>query len=381
MKIAYCIPSLYYPGGMERVLTLKVNYLVETYGYEVHIILTDGKTRRPYYSLNPSVRIHQLDVNYDHLYGKLLPQRIWGYFVKQRQFKSRLNICLNQIKPDMTISLLRREINFISKMTDGSIKIGEIHFNKSNYREFSNNKFPHFVQKEVRQYWMGQLIRKLRRLKRFVVLSEEDAKEWVELSNVEVISNPLSFNPDKQSSCDSKRVIADGRYMPQKGFDRLIPAWKLVAEQHPDWQLHIYGDGNRAVLESLIVANQVQTSCFLEHNVPNIVDKYCESSIFVLFSRFEGFGMVLTEAMICGVPPVSFACPCGPRDIIQNGQDGFLVANGNINGLADKICYLIEHEDIRKEMGIKAKENVKRYLPENIMPKWKVLFESVLASQ
>jgi glycosyltransferase involved in cell wall biosynthesis len=224
---------------MERVLTLKANYLVEVFGYEVHIILTDGKDKSPYYELNPSICLHQLDINYDYLYGLPLLKRITGYAKKQRCFKRKLDRCLNEIKPDITVSLLRRDINFISDMTDGSLKIGEIHFNKSNYRAFSDNKLPSFVQKLVRRYWMGQLIRKVSKLSRFVVLSHEDAAEWTELHNVAVISNPLSFYPDTQSLCNSKTAIAVGRYMPQKGFDLLLNAWRLVADKHPDWKLSI----------------------------------------------------------------------------------------------------------------------------------------------
>lgn len=377
IKIAYCIPSLYYPSGMERVLTLKANYFTEVFGYEIHIILTDGENKPPYYELHPNIIVHQLAINYDHLYGTPIHRRILGYFKKQRVFRKRLNECLNRIKPDITISLLRRDINFINKMTDGSIKLGEIHFNKSNYREFNLPKLPNSIKKLIKHFWMKQLIHKLRSLERFIVLSYEDAAEWTELNNVTVIHNPLSFIPNSHSDCSRKQVIAVGRYMPQKGFDRLISAWKIVSERHPDWILRIYGDGMREKLQKQIDTLEISKTCILEHSVRNVIDKYCESSIFVLSSRFEGFGMVITEAMVCGVPPIAFTCPCGPRDIIENNIDGILVENGDITGLADKICFLIENETVRKEMGIRARHDVERFRIEKIALQWKSLFESV----
>lgn len=381
MKIAYCIPALYYPSGMERVLTLKANYFAEVYGYEIHIILTDGKGRQPYYELHPSIIIHQLNIDYDELNGMPLYKKLPKYMAKQGLFKRKLKECLYEIRPDITISLLRRDINFINSVKDGSVKLGEIHFNKSNYRDFSNSRLPEFIRSMVRKYWKAQLIRQLRQLKRFIVLSHEDAQEWTELDNVEVIHNPLPFFPEQMSDGSRKQVIAVGRYVPQKGFDRLISAWQQVAQRHPDWVLRIYGDGMREQLQQQINELGITSSCILEPTVQNIVEKYCESSVFALSSRFEGFGMVIIEAMACGVPPVSFTCPCGPRDIIDDGKDGLLVEDGNIEQLAEKISYLIEHEDIRKEMGKQARMDVQRFRIENIAGQWKRLFEELVSDK
>ena len=191
-----------------------------------------------------------------------------------------------------------------------------------------------------------------------------------------MIHNPIITPTEGQSDCMAHQVIAAGRYAPQKGFDLLIEAWDIVHRKHSSWVLRIYGDGSlRDSFQQRIDELGMTDTCILEPTVPNIADKYCESSVFVLSSRFEGFGMVITEAMACGVPPVSFACPCGPRDIIDVGKDGLLAENGNIGQLAEKISYLIEHEDIRKEMGRQAKINAERFMMRNIAEQWKRLFE------
>ena len=226
---------------------------------------------------------------------------------------------------------------------------------------------------------MGKLIRELKKLDKFVVLTHEDAAFWPELNNVIVVPNPTSFFPDTVSDCTRKQVIAAGRYVDQKGFDRLISAWQKVSSRHPDWVLKIYGDGGgRESLQQQITELGLNENCILEHSVSDIAVKFQESSIFVLSSRYEGFGLVIVEAMSCGLPVVSFACHCGPRDIITEETDGFLVPEGDIDGLAEKINLLIEEDHFRKNMGKMARLKAENYKMEKVGVQWTALFESLL---
>lgn len=378
IRLAYCIPALYYPSGMERVLTLKANYLAQQ-RYEVHIILTDGGDRPPYFTLDPSIQLHQLHLDFEELYRYNFLRRVWLYRRRMARLKTELNRCLCALKPDITISLLRRDINVLNKMTDGSVKMGEIHFDRVHYRNFKVSWLPAKMNAYIEQRWISGLIRELRQLSKFVVLTHEDATFWPELKNVCVIPNPVSFFPDTVSDCSSKQVIAMGRYVGQKGFDRLITAWHTVAEKHPDWKLKIYGDGHlRGQLEHQAEMLGLTESCFLEHSVTDVVSKFCESSVFVLSSRFEGFGLVLVEAMACGLPGVSFACHCGPRDIISEGKDGFLVPDGDTEALAERINYLIEHEELRQKMGKAARLKAAEFQLDRIGAQWINLFESLV---
>ena len=378
-KIVYCIPSLHFPSGMERVLTLKANYFADVLGYKIYIILTDNKDKEPYYKLSPKIKLINIDINFDTNWRLPIYKRTFSYLIKQIRYKRRLKELLFEIRPDITISTLRREINFLNSIKDGSKKIGEIHFSRTHYRNMESNGKENVLKRLISKLWMYQLIRELKKLSMFVTLSSEDNDRWSEIKKRTYIYNPLSFFPDKTSECNTKQVIAVGRYTYQKGFDMLIESWKYVKEKHPDWVLKIYGGGERKSYFELRDRLGLEDNVFLEPSTDNIIDKYCESSFFVLSSRFEGFGMVITEAMACGLPAVSFTCPSGPKDIIKDGEDGLWVENGNIKEMAEKISFLIENEELRKEMGRKARINVERFKIENIAKQWEDLFNKVLS--
>jgi glycosyltransferase involved in cell wall biosynthesis len=376
-RIAYCIPSLDHSGGMERVLTTKANYLAEQFGYDVSIIITDDKGAKPYFLLSKKIHIIQLDVNIDCLWKYPIWKRLYLYWKKMRIYKRRLEKCLNHLQPDITISLLRREINFLNDIKDGSAKVGEIHFGRYKYRETNYDFLPGFINKWISNRWMSQLDQKIKQLDRFVVLTHEDANYWKGLSNLTVIPNPITIEKGTISDCTSKQVIAVGRYTYQKGFDLLITAWDTVHKKHPDWALNIYGGGNKEDLQTMVEKLGLGSTIKLNGPVNPIQEKYQESSIFVLSSRFEGLPLVLMEAMSMGLPSVSFTCPCGPKDIINDGKDGILCDNGNIKSLAAGLCQLIENEQLRKEMGQKAAQNIQRFSLDNIMNQWNDLLQVI----
>ena len=375
-KIVYCTPSLYIPGGVERVLTTKANYLADVAGYDITIVLTDGKGKEPYYPLSHKVKIIQLDINFEELWHLSFFKKIFVYLKKQRIFKKKLTDTLMELRPDITVSLLRREINFLTSIKDGSKKVGEIHVNKDHYRNFEGNNI-NIIKQLFSRWWMSNLINKLKKLDKFIVLTETDRKSWIELQNVLIIPNPLAIFPKETSSLDNKQVITVGRYAYEKGFEKLIESWEKVHKRHPDWILKIYGIDIIKNLTPIIQDKDLQGSIIPMDSTPQIYQAYQDSSIYVCSSRFEGFGMTLIEAMSCGVPCISFDCPHGPRNIITDGKNGYLVEPENVEALAERICHLIEHEELRKEMGKAARKRAEDFQEDKIMQKWVDLFENI----
>ena len=184
---------------------------------------------------------------------------------------------------------------------------------------------------------------------RFVVLTVESIAEW-KINNTIVIPNPLWFTCEKPSSLKSKKVIAAGRHTYEKGFDRMLLIWKKVVAKHPDWQLEIYGKSSesndlKVLAEKLNISNTV----VFQELVQAIDKKYVEASFYLTTSRFEGFGMVLIEAMASGLPCVAYDCPCGPRGILTQNEDGFLIENGNEEEYVKAVETLIKNETLRSK--------------------------------
>lgn len=233
------------------------------------------------------------------------------------------------------------------------------------------------------QYKMYNLIKRYRH---FVVLTEEDREAWGDLPNIRVIPNAISFSPTARSPLDSNRVIALGRITLQKDFKALIDIWQRLKQRQPSpgWRLSIFGDNSGKEAAKLLELSKklnILGSVEIRNPTQEVEKELLGSSILAMTSRYEGFGMVLIEAMSCGVPVLAFACKSGPRDIIRDGEDGFLIPVGNKAMFIEKLTLLINDPELLHRMGEAAARNVQRFSEEPVMARWITLFQESIAAQ
>lgn len=376
MKIVYCIQGTYNSGGMERVLANKINYLICNKGYDITIITTEQKGRKPFFSFHNSVSCIDLGINYGDDSSKGVICKGLSFLWKRRIHKQKLSEILLKIRPDIVISMFGGEVDFLPDIADGSKKILEIHFSKFFRIQYGRRG----LWRVVDWYRSKQDEQIVKRFDKFVVLTNEDKENWKDCKNIIVIHNFIINREGDGASLESKKAIAVGRLTYQKGYDRLIKAWKSVAEDYPDWYLDIYGNGelHNELLEEIEKENLID-KITIKASVLDIESVYLSSSFLILSSRYEGLPMVLLEAFAHGLPVVSYTCKCGPRDVISNMIDGLLIEEGNITALANGIKQMITNSSLRKEMGYNALQKVKKYSQSFVMEQWVDLFESLVS--
>ena len=373
MKIVYCIAGTCHSGGMERVLANKANYLAR-HGFEVVVVTTDQRGQPPFFPMDERIRTIDLGINYDDNNGKPFLDKLLRYPAKQARHKARLKAVLMEERPDVTVSMFNNDAGFIPDINDGSAKLLEIHFSK-----FKRLQYGRKGLWRLADWWRSRQDEKtVRRFDRFVVLTEEDKGYWGDLPNIEVIPNAVCGVGVAAASPESRKVVAVGRYTHQKGFERLVDAWHLLAPKFPDWTLDIIGDGEeRPLLLERIDCYELVGRVELRCPTKEIGTAYSGASIMAMTSRYEGLPMVLLEAQTVGLPVVSFACKCGPSEIVNDGVDGYLVAPGDVDAMADRLVRLMQDGALRRRMGARAFANAARFSTDAVMKQWMALFDSL----
>lgn len=326
--------------------------------------------------------MEDLGINYSVDNTRAPLAKILAYFRKRRLHKKRLTELLMREKADIVVSLYPSESSFIPEIRDGSKKVLELHYNKFFRLQYNRSGLLGLADR----FRTRQDERIVRKFDKFVVLTREDAGYWGALPNLEVIPNaaleiPGQARNDDSGACrqDCRRVIAVGRLDYQKGFDRLLDAWaQIPAAVREGWTLDIFGQGEwMQMLQEQIGRLGIGDSAHLCGPTRQIFEEYGRSAFLAMSSHYEGFPMVMIEAMACGLPVVSFDYPCGPKDIIREGENGLIVPEGDIPALADAMGRLMADTALREQMSEAARDVTRTYSEENVMNQWKQCFENL----
>lgn len=361
-KLLYITNGINGAAGLERVLSIKANALASM-GYDVHIaVLNDGGVN-PVYPFSAQITIHSI--------------RYFGSFYRAtRMYLSAIRKLVQSVKPDVIsvcddgfkAFLLPHFIDFRCPV------VYERHVSKI----VDLGPTPGALKALLVQMKYKIMNRLATKFDRFVLLTEANREEW-HLRRITVIPNPLPFFPESPAALDQKVVIAIGRHAYVKGYDRLLEVWKCVLQEHPDWQLHIYGKIEPTLrLAQLAEKLQINQAVHFLPPVQNIEDKLRNASVLAFTSRGEGFGMVLIEAMACGVPVVSFDVPYGPKEILATGRAGFLIPEGDCELMARRLSELITSKSLREKMGAAGRQEAVRYQTDAVIAQWHSLFNSLL---
>ena len=372
MKIVYCTDSLNIVGGVPAVTVRKANAFAEIPGNKVWIITCCDDSHLSSFPLSDKVNL--LGINYTN--NLSFPINLFMMPWQIVRLRRRLKELFRQINPDIVVSTPRIEKWIVASLRGKWRKIIEYHTTK-HFRIMKADSPGKRIMAYVSDWFNYGINAKC--FDRIVVSTYEDKDtNWKGDDRVVVIPNPSSVQPFRGSLLEAKRVIAIGRLGYQKNFASLISAFAYVADRFPDWQLDILGEGReRPFLEEQIARLSLENNVFLRGTQTNLPDWLSKSSIFVMTSHYEGLPLVLLEAINYGLPVVSYAFSCGPRDVISDGQNGFLVPEGDEKALAYRICQLIEDNELRKRMGAAAFERAKDFSIERIIEMWMSLFEEL----
>lgn len=352
MYITFLVHDIHFGGGGERVTTNIAN-LFAARGDQVSIVSISTPQPGNIFTIDKRVSIKYLNINQDT--GLNITLKIKSVFAVRSYFR-KLNdqtfLLGIGTYPTLLVALLPSRNHII--------KIGCQH------GSFASVKYLWFILR-----WLF-----FRRLDGIVSLTNQDIPRLRKINkNVFVIPNSVSFYPDQPAELRNKIILSIGRIDFPKGYDLLLEVFSRFCHDNKDWKLRIVGDGPlEEKIRSSIVKKGLKERVSIIHSSNKIVEEYLNAAVYLMTSRTEGLPMVLLEAQACGLPIISFNCETGPSDIINNGKDGYLIDNYNIDEMKEKLNELCGDFEKRKSFGQNARNNVKKFFPDQVFHKWETLF-------
>ena len=381
MKILIIHRSFALVGGAERVIIDKANYLSRQ-GHEVMLVSYEQGQHSLPYALQQNVKFIDLDCRFFTLAKYSILTRLLKFLRLKRKLKASLKHTITDYSPNVVV--LASDWQFLISIVlsaAGSIPvIAEFH----NAYDFITKKIgdvKNGVKAKLTGFYYRSSLKHFEQCACLVSLTENDARHWRNHSkHVVVIPNPVTLYPESINDIPKEdgRILCVGRLNDQKRIDRLITAFSMLADNYPNWHVDVFGEGDKKdVLQEQINSCHLQNRFFLHEPTKTIYDEYKKSQFLVLSSAYEGRPLVLIEAMACGLPCVSFDCPSGPAEIIDDGTTGLLAVKDDVIDLATKMEWMMIHDNERYEMGRNARMAAEVYKPSNIMHKWENLYISV----
>ncbi len=390
MKICFITENIYSIGGVQRVLSTLTNELINEYEIDI-LCLEDRKEEfRDYYNLDKRINVEFI--------GKMEnSNRLISYINRKiKGINKKTNIIRKNYK-------LLTEIYFPTKFRKKIIKLLNIQSYdivigveglyslllsivskniKAKTVGWYHNSYDAYFLSPNKYYWniSGLFKKYIKSLDKCIVLTHLDEEKNKKLMNIKCqsIYNPLSFESREKSKCLNKNLLCVARLeIEQKGLDLLIDTFEIIAKKDKEWRLKIVGEGkDKDKLKDLIESKKLEDRILIMPHQDNIIDYYLEASIFISASRWEGFGLVITEAMECGLPIVSFK-NSGPYEILSQNDSGILVENNNINKLAEELYELMINKEKRLFMADKSLKRVKDFKRKTIAQEWIKLFDNI----
>lgn len=345
-------------GGAERVIICLANHLAER-GQRVTLVTFEPPGTAPYYAVDQRVQLRQLGIPS----GPMPLRRAWQRLRAVRRVTRELD-------PDIVVSFLVK-INVLMTLATRGLALPLIVSERNNPR-----------QQHVNVLWSWLRLCLYPLAESLVTPSRGVLASFPAIvrQRGEVIPNPVALPPSPVRS-DSRTLVAVGRLTPQKGFDLLLHAFSAIAGDRPEWTLVIYGEGEeRDKLEGLARALGLEKRVRLPGVTRQPGQWVQDAAIFVLSSRFESFGNVVTEAMAAGLAVVAFDCPWGPGEIVRDEIDGLLVPAEDMAALSDALRRLTGDPELRRRLGEEARVGVQRFDPRQIMGRWEDLIDDVARS-